>query len=165
MGETERVDRLVRWARVLDVATIVFVALGTYVAVNGGFTTRLFDTRLFSFRSESRLFLWAITFFAVRHFAVPRPSLPAGIVQWVRAQSRAAGPLPDDLELLGRDTIPSAPRSASRRLVIASALILLFAALTVLRVNRIQRECGRQIVVQHGHQLTALQGCLNDKGG
>jgi hypothetical protein len=149
----ERRQQWIRWALLADIAAVTFLAVGAYVAVKGGFTSRLFGIRLFSFRSESRLFLWAITLIAVRHFAVPRPSLPELIVQWVKVQARAAGPLPDDLELLGRDTIPSWPRGTSRRLVFASALTVFFAALTVLMTYPQVRFLGTGVSEDIGDPL------------
>ena len=101
MNVAERRKWLVVLARVVDVAALALVGLGVYVMLQGGFATRLFGIRIFSFRSEARIFTWALGLLVLRYIAVPRPTLPEWIFTLVRDAARAAGPLPSDRQLLG----------------------------------------------------------------
>ena len=122
-------ERLVVWIRLVDVAAVALFCIGAYVTLHGGFTTRLFGIRIFSFRSADRILFWTIGLLIARHIVVPRPAFPEWIVLWVRDAARAAGALPTDRQLFG---FPRQPRSTGlgRRATVVLGVALFFIALT-----------------------------------
>jgi hypothetical protein len=131
---SRRRERIRPWALAADIAALVLIGVGAYVAVEGGFVIRALGLRL-SLRSEGRIFLWAAALLAGRHLVVFRPALPEWVFGSVRDMARAAGRLRDDAELNG----PAGPRSPElaggrrrHRLLTAAAVALFFIALTAL---------------------------------
>jgi hypothetical protein len=120
------------WARATDAATIALVLFALYVALEGGFVVEPAGVRL-SIRSEWRVLFWAAALAALRHFYVPRRPLHERIAETVGAAARAAGPLTDDLTLLGRRE-PGRPQAQRpRRHVLFLQILgvfLLYTALT-----------------------------------
>jgi len=74
------------WARIIDVICLTLVALGAVVAISGGFQQWIARVRL-SVTSPFPLFLWALGFAIVRHWAVPRDPIyrefPVRLVRWL----------------------------------------------------------------------------------
>ncbi len=124
-------ERLVNWIRLVDVLAVVLFCVGVYVTFNGGFVTRLFGLRIFSFRSADRILFWTIGLVIARHIVVPRPAFPEWIVLWVRDAARAAGALRSDRQLLGL-RLQSRPAGTGRRVAVVIAVALLFVGLTAL---------------------------------
>jgi hypothetical protein len=121
------------WARAVDAATVALIFFALFVALEGGFVVEPAGVRL-SVRSAWRVFLWVGALAALRHFFVPWQPLHRRIAATVRGAARAAGPLADDLTLLGRPRAdPSARTRYSRRLLAVQvlAVFLLYTALTV----------------------------------
>jgi hypothetical protein len=120
------------WARAADAATIALVLFALYVALEGGFVVEPAGIRL-SIRSEWRVLFWAAALVALRHFFVPRRPLHERIAETVGGAARAAGPLTDDLTLLGRRE-PGRPQAQRprRRVLFLQILgvLLLYTALT-----------------------------------
>jgi len=120
------------WARAADAATIALLVLATFVAIEGGFVVEPAGIRL-SVRSEWRVLLWAGVLAALRHLVVPWRPLPRRVAARVGAAARAAGPLRDDLVLLGQ-AAPERPgerRRGERSIVMrVVAVLLLYAGLT-----------------------------------
>jgi hypothetical protein len=120
------------WARAVDATTIALIFFGLFVALEGGFVVEPAGIRL-SIRSAWRVFFWVATLAALRHFFVPWQPLHRRITAVVGAAARAAGPLTDDLTLLGR-TGPDRPAAQRRsRYLLAlqiPAVFLLYTALT-----------------------------------
>jgi len=117
---------------------LALLGLAIYIGVEGGFVARVGDLRL-SLRSEWRPVLWAAILVVARHVLARRPTLPENILHWLSvpggwlwSAARAAGPLPDDDQVLGRSEGGLAESSISkgRWLLWATAIILLFSALT-----------------------------------
>src|SRR5712691_7471211 len=132
--ETSRVtthrQRMPLWAKSADVAALALFAVAAYIVVNGAFVVRVPGLRI-SFRSEWRTLFWAVALLVTRHVILRRPALPEWIVGSVRDMARAAGPLPDDLELLAPDRVPSRARGRHPVLTVI-AVTLLFGALTAI---------------------------------
>ncbi|MGH9311961.1 MAG: hypothetical protein ACRD1S_02060 [Vicinamibacterales bacterium] len=120
------------WARAVDAATIALLLLAACVAIEGGFVVAPAGIRL-SIRSEWRVLLWAGALAALRHLAVPWLPLHRRVAARVGAAARAAGPLRDDLVLLGQ-AAPERPgerRPGGRSIVLqVVAVLLLYAGLT-----------------------------------
>ena len=126
------------WVRAADILALALLGLALYIAVDGGFVARVGDVRL-SFRSAWRPVLWAAIVIIARHVFARQPTLLenllhwwTGLIAWVWSAARAAGPLPDDDQVLGRSGSGVVDRSSGtgRRILWAAAVILLFAALT-----------------------------------
>ncbi len=135
---SSRKPTLPSWVRAADILALALLGLALYIAVDGGFVARVGDVRL-SLRSEWRPVLWAAIVIIARHLFARRPTLLenvlhwwTGLSAWVWSAARAAGPLPDDDQILGRSESGVADRSSGtgRRILWAAAVILLFAALT-----------------------------------
>ncbi len=119
------------WARAADAATIALLLLAMFVAIEGGFVVAPAGIRL-SVRSEWRVLLWTGALVALRHLLVPWRPLPRRVAARVGAAARAAGPLRDDLVLLGQ-AAPERPgeRRRERSIVMrVVAVLLLYAGMT-----------------------------------
>jgi hypothetical protein len=135
------------WARAADVVAIVLVFFGLLVAMEGGFVFRLSDLRM-SIRSEWRLFAWAGALIVLRHLIVRQPPLHHRIMAGVSAAARAAGPLRDDVVLLGRGKVDQVEPGANARSKVTYVLsvVLLYVGLTALmtypQVHDMRRGLG-----------------------
>src|SRR6187200_905992 len=96
------------WVGAADILSLSLLGLALYIAVDGGFVARVGEVRL-SLRSEWRPVLWAGMVIIARHLFARRPTLLenvlhwwTGLSAWVWSAARAAGPLPDDDQILGR---------------------------------------------------------------
>ena len=76
-----------RAVAVADVVTVVVVVLAAVVAIGGGFRIWIGDARV-SITSPLRLLLIALAVTAIRHARLPRPSLPARALGWIRHLQR-----------------------------------------------------------------------------
>ena len=112
MGDPSRDARpstkLPAWAHVLDGLTIAAWTLAAALAVRGGTVLYWSGIRI-SLRSGWRPLAWGIAFALLRHVLVRRPAIHQSIVGAILAGARGPGVLPDDVTLLRRRGLETAP--------------------------------------------------------
>ena len=149
------------WARAADILALALLGLALYIAVDGGFVARVGEVRL-SIRSAWRPVLWAAIVIIARHWFARQPTLLENVRQWwsdlsawVWSEARAAGPLPDDDQILGRSGSGVADSSSGtgRWLLWAAAVIVLFAALTAFMTYPQIRSMDNAVAIYEGDAL------------
>jgi len=137
------------WARVADWMVVALIVLGVFVAIEGGFVELIAGVRV-SVRSGWRPLGWAVAVLLVRHRLIRRPPIHRHLGATLMTAGRAAGPLRDDLVLLGRTA--DRPRRTPRWMY-AVAVIAFYAALTALMTYPQVREIDRSVSEDIGDPL------------
>jgi hypothetical protein len=138
------------WARAADLLAIALFLLGCYVAAEGGFVARAIGLRI-ALRSEWRLFAWTAGFVLLRHLFVRQRPLWERLGDGLRRVAHVLAPRAEELWLADRD--PAAARSRTWRLRYGAAIVLGFAALTVLMTYPQVLGLDRAVTPDYGDPL------------
>ena len=140
------------WTRAADSLVGVLFLFALFVAMSGGIAFRLGELPV-SATSPSRVFAWAVGILFLRHLLIRELPFPLWIAQRIRSADRAAGPLKDDVVLLGAREDTGPWRRPARALALAAIVfVLLTAVMTYPQV----RFLTRTVVPDYGDPLLSI---------
>ena len=137
------------WARAADALVGMLFLFALFVTMSGGVVFHLGALRV-SATSAGRILAWAGAVLAVRHLLVRQQPFPLSIVRAIRSADRTAGPLQEDLRILGARAEPEPWRRSARAFALAALVYLPLTAIMTYPQGRFLTET---VVPDYGDPL------------
>ena len=136
-------------ARAADALVVALLLFALFVEATGGVLLRPGGV-LISLTSPWRVLAWAAVVLLVRHILVRQRPFPLSIVGALQSAARAAGPLPDENDVLGQRSDTGSWEKPVRAIAIAA---IVYVALTAAMTYPQVRFLNQTVLPEYGDPL------------